>query len=130
MNVPNAPCLLQRKRLRRSTPCSTALISLSLSKAGFELDLGLGFYVDDGPRLPWRFVLVLVDLGHGPVLLCRLPFGSLVSTRIRNRFANELGRRGLCDRCDVEEKISVPPRSEHGGLLMTGTASITLDAES
>ena len=31
---------------------------------------------------------------------------------------------------DVEEQISIPPRSEHGGLLMTGIASITLDVES
>ena len=27
----------------------------------------------------------------------------------------------------MEEQISVPPRCEHGGLLTTGTASITLD---
>ena len=40
------------------------------------------------------------------------------------------GKAGLCDRRDVEEQISVPPRREHGGLLTTGTASITLDVES
>ena len=36
VNRPNAPSLLQRIRLRRSTPFSTALISLLLSKAQFE----------------------------------------------------------------------------------------------
>ena len=30
----------------------------------------------------------------------------------------------------MEDQISVPPRREHGGLLTTGTASITLDVES
>ena len=44
----------------------------------------------------------------------------------RDRFANA----GLCDRRDVEKQISVSPRCEHGGLLMTGIASITLDVES
>ena len=40
-----------------------------------ELELGLGFCVDGGHRLPWRFAraLVMVGLGHGPVLLRRLP---------------------------------------------------------
>ena len=44
------------------------------------MELGLGFCVDGGPRLPWRFAraLVLVGLGHGPVLLRRLPVGDRV----------------------------------------------------
>ena len=46
--------------------------SHSLSKAEFELELGLGFYVYDGPRLPWRFAraLVLVGLGHASSSSC------------------------------------------------------------
>ena len=42
-----------------------------------NLELGLGFCVDGGSRLPWRFArsLVLVGLSNGPVLIRRLPVG-------------------------------------------------------
>ena len=35
------------------------------------MELGLGFCVDGGSRVPWRFA-------RGPVLLCRLPVGDLI----------------------------------------------------
>ena len=62
------------------------------------MELGL----DDGPRLHSRFAcaLVLVGLGHGPVLLRRLPVGGLAFDAHRNCFANELGRRNCSlERC-------------------------------
>ena len=39
-----------------------------------NLELGLGFCLDGGSRLPWRFarVLVLVGLSYSPVLIRRL----------------------------------------------------------
>ena len=70
------------------------------------MEPGLGFYVDGGPRLTWRFArsLVLVGFGHGPVLLRRLPVGDRVdeatskqasSTGIRACFICLLLDRGL-----------------------------------
>ena len=56
--------------------------------------------------------------------------GGFVFDAHGNRVANDLGRCELCDRRDVERQISMLPRCEHGGLLMTGIASITLDVES
>ena len=49
-----------------------------------------------------------------------------------NHCANELGRRNYDDRRDVENDKSHRHASscEHGGLLMLGIASITLDVES
>ena len=56
--------------------------------------------------------------------------GSLVFVAHGNRSCQCVGKTGLCDRRDVEEQISVPPRREHGELLTTGTASIALDVAS
>ena len=55
---------------------------------------------------------------------------ALSSLHTETALAKCVGQTGLCDRRDVEEQISVPPRREHGELLTTGTASIALDVAS
>ena len=77
------------------------------------MELGLGFCVDGGPRLPWSFAraLVLVGLCHGSIMLCRLPVGE--------NHTMETSRPGLPDKVSAEfatneSRTSQNARTPHG----------------